>query len=49
MKSKKLSKKDKAWQEAIEKQVKKENVPLGNPKGKELFDKVLKNAQRHNS
>jgi len=47
MKSKntsKPSKKDKAWQRKIETRVKTEKVELDHPKGKERFERVIRNS-----
>ena len=52
MKSKKLSKvtpKDKAWQEKIEKKVVAEGIQLVQPQGKKRFDSVLFNAFKSRS
>ncbi|HEY4964436.1 MAG TPA: hypothetical protein VIH90_07135 [Candidatus Saccharimonadales bacterium] len=40
----KPTRKDKAWQQKIEKKIKAEKVVLDNPKGKERFEKTIKNA-----
>jgi hypothetical protein len=45
----KPTRKDKAWQEKIEKKVKAEKVKLDNPKGKERFEKAINNALKKNS
>jgi hypothetical protein len=45
----KQTKKDKAWQEKIVKQVKAEKVELGCPKGQELFEKVIKHGLKKKS
>jgi len=42
MNSKKPTKKDKAWQKRVEKQVKAEKLKLDHPKGKERFEKAVK-------
>jgi hypothetical protein len=39
---KKSTKKDKAWQERIEKQVKVEKLKIDNPNGKEGFERAIK-------
>ncbi len=47
MKSKKISKstkKDKVWQEKVEKQLKTEKVVLDHPQGKKRFEEVVKRA-----
>lgn len=38
----KTTKKDKAWQEEVEKQLKVEKVVLGHPQGKRRFEEVVK-------
>ena len=43
-KSTKPSKKDIAWQEKVNKQIKAEKVELGHPKGKERFKETLKRS-----
>lgn len=40
----KPTRKDKDWQQKIEKKVKAEKVKLDNPKGKERFEKAIKNS-----
>jgi len=49
MNSKKISKptkKDKEWQEKVEKQLKTEKVILDHPQGKERFEEVIKRASK---
>ncbi|MFO0886662.1 MAG: hypothetical protein U0413_00320 [Candidatus Saccharimonadales bacterium] len=49
MKPKKTSKqssKDEAWQKKVVKQVKTEKVELGDPNGKERFDRVIQRANK---
>ncbi len=46
MKPRKPTKKDKAWQQKIEKRVNNEKIVLDHSQGKERFDRVLKNAQK---
>lgn len=46
MASKKPTKKDKAWQERVEKQVKAEKLKLGHPKGKERFERAVEQISK---
>ena len=45
----KPSKKDKLWQQKIEKKTKAEKVNLDHPNGRERFEKTLKESLRNNS
>jgi hypothetical protein len=41
-KASKPTKKDKTWQEKVEKQLKIEKIALGHPQGKEKFERIVK-------
>lgn len=45
-KNPKPAKKDKQWQEKIEKNVKKEKIELDHPKGKERFESAIEHAKK---